>query len=181
LQDFISLDRHGRQSPLIARTTLNYNGETSMKHIIIAVCITTLSACGSSSSGVMKPGKWRTTTEIESFEAPGMPASAVEQMKSAAKGAAVEYCLSAEMASAPGADMFAPKGGGCQAEKMEIKDGKIDAKLSCSANGAKQEILMAGTIEPEIYTLHSTVKASVPGMGETKTVTKVESKRIGDC
>jgi uncharacterized protein DUF3617 len=152
-----------------------------MKRAIILILLTPLTACGLTDSNAMKPGKWRTTTEIESFEAPGMPASAVEQMKAAAKGAAVEICMSKEMAAAPSADTFAPKGGGCTASKFEVADGKIAAKMSCTAGGAKQDIEMDGTIAPELYTIRSTVNSSVPGMGKTKMVTKVESKRIGDC
>lgn len=143
-------------------------------------CVAALSACGSS-SGTVKPGKWQTTTEVESVDAPGLPASAVEQFKANAKGAAVETCLTEEMVSAPGGDIFVPKAGNCSVEKMEIKDGKIDSKMTCTVAGIKQQIVTNGTIQPEIYTLHSTISSSIPGIGATKTVAKVESKRIGDC
>lgn len=157
------------------------NGSIIMKTMLTLCSLGLLCACSMSDSNAMKAGKWKTTTEIESFEAPGMPASLVEQMKTAAKGAAVEMCISEEMAKAPNADTFAPKGGGCTASQFEVKDGKIAAKMSCSAGGAKQDIVMDGTIGPELYTIRSTVSSELPGMGKTKMVNKVESKRIGDC
>ena len=143
-------------------------------------CLATLAACATSDPTAVKAGKWLTTTEIEYFETPGRPAAAVEQMNEATKSSA-EICLNKEGAAAPNADTLAPKGGRCSSSQFEIKDGNLAAKLSCRVGDAKLDVVVDGTIRPELYTIRSTVISTTPGMGETKMVTKVESKRIGDC
>lgn len=155
-----------------------------MKKYVAAATMLGLAACGQlgGDSGGLKPGKWSTTTEIESVEMPGVSPAMVEQMKSSMKAPPVEVCLTKEMVAKPGAEFFgAPAGGGCTSEKMEIKDGKISTKMSCSAGGVKSDIAMEGTMTPESYTLRSTVSTEMPGGKTSKTVAKVESKRVGDC
>ena len=64
-------------------------------------------------------------------------------------------------------------------------DGKIDAKMRCSAGGGTQLMTMAGTYGPDQYQMRMTTQID-PGkaaaaIGAMTMKMQVEGKRIGDC
>ena len=134
------------------------------------------------------PGLYRSTAELVSIEAPGLPAGAEAQMKQmmASKAAPHDFCLTGEEA-AKGYEERVKKLAGrpdCHFDHYSAVAGKLDAQLTCTAQGGLRSVLlMQGSMAPDGSDVTLTMDqsgAQMPG-GSMKMTMRVKSARIGDC
>ena len=134
------------------------------------------------------PGLYRSTAELVSLDAPGLPAGAAAQMKQmmASKAAPHDFCLTGEEA-AKGYEERVKKLAGrpdCHFDHYSATGGKLDAQLTCTGqNGMRSALAMQGTMGPEGSDVTLTMDQSgeqMPG-GGMKMVMHVKSARVGDC
>lgn len=130
--------------------------------------------------GLVRPGKWVSTVNIERMDLPGVPPQQAEQMKRMVEQShTTETCLTPDEARQPQGDFF---GGNenCRYDHFRMGSGKIDAEMRCTQAGATQVMEMAGTYSPEAYQMRMKSRAEGAGEGMTMQM-KVEAKRVGEC
>lgn len=136
-----------------------------------------------------RPGLYRTTSKIVSFEVPGMPPAQAERMKAmfTTTGESREYCLTKEEAE-KGWEAATKKlaDGNCKYDRFNAGSGSLDAKLTCqTGQGMKSTIEMNGTMTSTGSQMKMSVAQVAPqmpgGNGGIRMVAEVSSQRIGDC
>lgn len=137
----------------------------------------------SGDDGLVNPGKWVSTVQIEDMQMPGMPPEAAEQMKRMmAQTHSSESCLTPEEAKQPKGDFF---GGNenCRYDRFRMGNGKIDAEMRCEQQGMTQVMKMDGTYSPDAYSMRMTSNTSggPGGAGNLSMRMKVDAKRTGEC
>jgi hypothetical protein len=135
-----------------------------------------------------KPGLYRSTSKLVSFEVPGMPPAQAEQMRqmfsTTAQGR--EYCLTPEEAN-EGMEGALKKlaDGQCTYDRFNADGEVLDAKLTCdTGRDMKATIAMKGTMSAEGSQMRMEVEQSMPGApggAAVKMVAEIASERIGDC
>ena len=132
----------------------------------------------------VRPGKWRSTVQIEEFELPGAPPEAASAMRNMHNKAQVyESCLTPEEARRPKEKFFAGEGKNCRYDRFTMGNGKIDAVMKCDGEGMDQTMAMQGSYGPDAYQMQMSMKAEA-GAGPPGGLTmkmRVEAKRIGEC
>lgn len=135
-----------------------------------------------------RPGLYRSTSKIVSFEVPGMPAAQAEKMKQmfSTTQQGNEFCLTQQEADKGFEEMTKKLAeGNCTYDRFNADGGKLDAKLTCvTGEKMKASIEMKGTMGAEGSQMTMSVNQSPPGMpagGAVKMVAEVASKRVGDC
>jgi hypothetical protein len=132
----------------------------------------------------IRPGKWLSQVRFEEMNAPGVPAGAAERLNEMAGGQTFESCLTEEQSRRPNEDFFSGRPGNqCRYEKFTMGDGKIDATMRCSHDGAEQVMQMEGSYSPDSYQLRMTSNlAGVPGApGNMQMRMRIDAKRVGEC
>lgn len=135
-----------------------------------------------------QPGKYRSTVNLISVEAPGLPPEAAAQMKQmfARREAGNEYCLTGEDA-AKGYEEGVKKLAGrpnCAFDHYSADGGTVKAKLTCNPpEGGKSVLVMQGAMTPTGSDVTMSMEQSGPDMpgGGMKMKMNVKSERIGDC
>jgi len=136
------------------------------------------------SDSFVRPGKWQSQVRIEQFELPGAPPEMARAMRSMHERAqTTETCLTAEQAKRPKEDFFAGAGKNCRYDRFTMGGGKIDAVMTCSADGMAQTMAMQGTYGPERYQMEMslTAQAEAGPSGEMRMKMRVDAKRVGEC
>ncbi len=140
-----------------------------------------LEAAGGSNNFV-NPGLWRSTVTVDEMTIPGMPPEVAAQMKSTQGRAQVsEQCLTPAQAKRPKEDFFGGKEN-CRYERFAMGNGKIDAVMNCSEDGATQKMTMTGTYSGDAYQMQMAMRAA--GAGESAAMgmkMRIDAKRIGEC
>src|SRR3546814_20826251 len=107
---------------------------------------------------------------------PGAPAAMKDQMaKQFASAGATETCLTQEQADQEDIANAMAKGYGdaCTWTKNAIGGGKIDVAGTCTANGQKVDLALAGTMEPQQNEMTIPTQKAAPTGGQTARQTKV--------
>jgi len=142
------------------------------------------------------PGLYRSSAELISLEAPGLPPGAADQMKQMMASRAVphDFCLTGEEA-ARGYEERVKKLAGrpdCHFDHYSAVGGKLDARLTCTKEGGAGEggagairsvMTMQGTMAPDGSDMTLALEQSgtqMPG-GAMKMTMRVKSQRVGDC
>ncbi len=171
--------------------------------ILAVLAAVSLAACNKTPSGAPKsqdevkaavaqmarprPGNYRSTIKLTSFEVPGMPAAQAERIKPMFASTAQdrEFCLTPEQADKGYREMTDKLAQGhCKYDKFEVAGSTLDAKMSCEVGkGMTSTVAMKGTITAEGSQMQVQVSRDAPGMpgGGVKMVTDVKSERIGEC
>ena len=169
----------------------------SLTRLSLALPLAALAACGEQASSVaeqndaraqaaaqtvvdpnaLKPGRWETKTLITSLG--GSTSEAREQANG--KESALDQCLPQKEARRPDSNFFA--GGDsseCQYTSFEMRNGRIDAKMSCTVTPGTVTMSLAGDYTPTSYALDATATTSgTPGGSTTKA--KLSGTWIGPC
>jgi len=136
------------------------------------------------SDSFVRPGKWRSSVQIEEFDLPGAPPEAASAMRSMHNRAQVsESCLTPEEAKRPKEDFFAGSNKNCRYDHFTMGGGKIDAVMKCTGEGMAQTMAMQGTYGPDAYQMRMSMKAQA-GSGAAGGMTmkmRVDAKRVGEC
>ena len=137
---------------------------------------------------LLRAGKWQTKAVLEELEAPGMPAGIADHMKTMMdKKPGTTSCITEADARKPKADFFGGENKNCSYDHFKMGDGKIDAKMRCSAGGQSQLMTMVGDYSPDQYQMRMTTEmdraagAAAGAMSSLTMKMRVEGKRIGDC
>lgn len=132
------------------------------------------------------PGQWRTTIEVVEADIPGLPPQMAEQMKrQMLQKSTVSSCMTPEQAANPNEDLFAGKSGNCRFDRFTMKDGKVDAAMTCTGGGqgaGAAKIAMTGTFDKTRFQLDNRIEAKGPGAASAmKMRSRVTGERTGDC
>lgn len=134
-----------------------------------------------------KPGLYRSTSKLLSFDIPGMPPAQAEKFKQmfSSTSQAHDYCLTPKDAEG-GMEAAAKKmaEGNCKYERFNATGNALDAKMTCqTGQGMTAAIEMKGTMDPESSHMTMAINQSMPGQqgGAVKMVAEVSSQRVGDC
>jgi hypothetical protein len=135
-----------------------------------------------------RPGLYRSTSKVVSFEVPGMPPAQAERMKQmfSTTQRGNEFCLTPEEAEKGFEEMTKKLAeGNCSYDRFNADGGKLDAKLTCeTGQKMKATIEMKGTMGAEGSQMTMSVVQSPPGApggASVKMVAEVASQRVGDC
>ncbi len=175
-----------------------------MKRYLWLAALALLAACGSGDSVEMEnasvgdvaremgkakdavfvnPGQWEQTATLLEIDAPGIPAQYADAMKQQMGQRQVHRtCLTPEQTKSPREDFFTGADKNCRYEHFKWGGGKIDMKLLCTHEQAKQTMEMAGTYEPDTYQMAMSVASKGSNPMESVTMKmKVDAKRVGEC
>lgn len=139
-----------------------------------------------------EPGLYATTTEMVSFEVPGLPPAQADRLREQMRGLSGEpqpRCLTEAEAEKGFEDMIREIGEGindqtCAFNEFDATASRISARLSCEGEmGVAAELAFAGTSAADGFDLTMDLEASnamIPG-GSMEMRFKVASERIGEC
>lgn len=133
-----------------------------------------------------KPGLYRSTSKIVSFEMPGMPPEQQKQLQQVfSQQQGRDFCLTKAEADKGYEEMTKKLAeGNCKYDKFEASGGALDAKMTCATGqNMTATIAMKGTMTPESSQMTMTIEqsgAQLPGKS-MKMVADVASTRTGDC
>ena len=175
--------------PLAALTACDSSPTVEAKNASVAEVAEKVREASAGGDEYLRPGKWLSKATLEELSAPGMPPEIANNMKlTLASKPGSEVCMTKEDARKPNSDFFTGKQAqNCRYDHFKMGDGKIDAKMTCSAGGGTQHMAMAGDYGPNEYHMAMTTSMEMPksvaaaGMGSMTMKMKVEGKRIGDC
>lgn len=134
----------------------------------------------------LEAGAWQITQEIETLEAPGLPAALVERMASdPGKAPARTACLASSSEAQPDPALFHAPGGQCFWESWQAQGGMLTAVLACTppnpAAGSAR-ISLSGTYTATSFALLSqTTGRNATGELELRLVTRLAGRRTGAC
>lgn len=135
-----------------------------------------------------KPGLYRSTAKLISFEVPGMPPAQADRLKEVfSQQTGREVCLTKAEAEKGYEEMTKKLAaeGKCQYDRFDARGGTLDAQLSCeTGKDMKATIGLKGTISEEGSEMRMTVEQKAPNLpngGAVKMEAEVSSQRIGDC
>lgn len=134
-------------------------------------------------SGMLpRPGRWQANLKFVSMDMPGMPPSAREAMnKSMGTVKSTFSCLTPEKAAKIDGNFFQKAAPGCTYDHYTMKDGKIDALMTCPPGNGPTRMQMTGSYGNDAYDL--TIKGSsemAKGMAMNIEMA-VTSRRVGEC
>ncbi len=132
------------------------------------------------------PGQWRTTIEVIEADIPGLPPQMVGEMKRRMlQKSTVSSCMTPEQAANPNEDLFAGKSGNCRFDRFTMKDGKVDAAMTCAGDGSgagAAKIAMTGIFDKRRFELENRIEAAGPGAAQAmKMRSRVTGERTGEC
>lgn len=130
-----------------------------------------------------RPGLYRSTAKIVSFEVPGMPAAQAERLKEVFSQQGRDFCLTKAEADKGYREMTRKLAeGNCAYDRFDARSGKLDAKLTCqTGKDMKATIEMKGTISAEGSQMRMNVVQAAPNDTSVKMEVDIASQRTGDC
>lgn len=157
--------------------------EVSVRNASVEEVANQVAAATGDDGNFIRPGKWSSKVTVEDLTAPGMPKEFAERMKSTmGAGQAYESCLTEEDARKPKEEFFAGRNNRCRYDHFKMGNGKIDARMNCSQEGATQVMEMAGNYSPETYQMRMSTRTEGAGpAGGMAMRMRVDAKRIGEC
>jgi hypothetical protein len=128
-------------------------------------------------SSMLKPGRWETKTLVTSLG--GATPEARQQANG--KESALDQCLPEKEARRPDANFFAGGDGSeCEYTSFTMRDGRLDARMSCTVTPGTMTVSLAGSYTPTSYALDATASTSgTPGGSATDA--KLSGTWIGPC
>jgi hypothetical protein len=171
--------------PLLLLAACSNEPEVNARNASAEAVASQVQAAGGSDAFV-RPGKWESRVRVTAFEMPGAPPEMANAMRSMHDRAQVATtCLTPEQAKRPKEDFFAGAGKNCRYHHFDMSGGKIDAMMTCEAEGMAQTMTMKGNYSPDDYRMQMSVKADAgagagPQGGMTMNMA-VEARRLGEC
>lgn len=177
-----------------------------MRHVVTATLALALAACGNNdgevrdtdgdgvisaeeveaqlgdamaSGSFMKAGEWESRIVIEDVSMPGMTDDMAAMMQDMMGNRTYSTCLTPEQVEQPDERFFAGTDNDCAYNRFALKDGRIDAQMTCSVEGQTQVMEMSGQYGEESYDL--TMRATSEDQGGMNMTMRVSAERVGDC
>jgi len=121
------------------------------------------------------PGKWQTTTMVESMSMPGMPPEMAKRMMG--KPMNVTICITPKEAAAGPRDVIGKSNGACRYRSFAATAGRINAVMECKTGApTPQLIAVSGTYSQVAHDIRSKMSG-----GAMQSVSRTMGKRIGPC
>ncbi|WP_156842632.1 DUF3617 domain-containing protein [Novosphingobium aquimarinum] len=128
-----------------------------------------------------QPGRWEVQMQIKAFDVPGMPDSMKGMMqKEMGKQRTVATCLTPEEAAKPKGEFFQPGNDDCTYKTFSMEGGRIEASMTCTEQGMKQDLQMQGTYSEDAYDIAIQTKGEMEGKPMSMEM-GIVSKRVGEC
>lgn len=128
-----------------------------------------------SAESPVTPGKWQTTTMIESMSMPGMPPEMSKRMMG--KPISATVCITPEQAAAGPRDMIGKSNGACRYRSFSAVAGRISGVMECkTGTPTPQVIAVSGTYSPIAYDIRSKMSG-----GAMQSSSRTMGKRLGPC
>lgn len=132
-------------------------------------------ASAASAESPVTPGKWQTTTMIESMTMPGMPPEMAQRM--AGKPMSATICITPKDAAAGPRDLIGKSNGACRYRSFNAAAGRISAVMECQAGTpTPQVIAIEGSFSPTGYDIRSRMSG-----GAMQSTSRTVGKRLGPC
>lgn len=132
-------------------------------------------ASAASAESPVTPGKWQTTTKVESMTMPGMPPEMARRMMGKPMSATI--CITPKQAAAGPRDVIGKSNGACRYRSFAATAGRINAVMECKTGGdGPQVIAISGTYSPVAYDIRSRMSGGV-----MQSVSRTMGKRLGPC
>lgn len=121
------------------------------------------------------PGKWQTTTTIESMVVPGMPPEMAQRMRTQPMSATI--CITPEQAAAGPRDVIGKSQGRCHYRNFSAGAGRISGVMECNTGGpTPQVIAIEGSYSPTGYDIRSRMTG-----GAVQSTSRTVGRRLGPC
>jgi hypothetical protein len=132
-------------------------------------------ASAASAENPVTPGKWQTTTTVESMSMPGMPPEMAKRMMGKPMSATI--CITPKDAAAGPRDVIGKSNGACRYRSFAAVAGRINAVMECKAGApTPQVIAISGSYSPTGYDIRSRMSG-----GAVQSVSRTLGKRLGPC
>lgn len=144
--------------------------------------LASLTACGGGEVR-MRPGEWEMKATSVNVSGPGVPPGMKEQMQEAmTKQPAQKQCVTEEEVDKMVTGAMG-NNESCTSRTLNMRDGTIDAELSCRGPGGQPAIVrMKGSYEAESLNFTTTTQITVPGQqGQVNMEVQMTGRRIGEC
>lgn len=146
--------------------------------------VATKVAAATAGGALMAPGHWDGTVTIDDMQVPGMTPDMAKVMKAHLGGARpISSCLTPEQAKQPKGSFFGGQDNqACRYDHFSMSGGKIDAVMTCVAQGVTQTMTMTGSYSPDAYHMQMTSagKGPSPEANVSMKMT-LDAKRTGAC
>jgi hypothetical protein len=134
-----------------------------------------LASAASAAESPVTPGKWQTTTTVESMTIPNMPPEMAKRMMGKPMSATI--CITPKEAAAGPRDVIGKSNGACRYRSFAAAAGRINAVMECKTGApTPQVIAIAGTYSPVAYDIRSKMSG-----GAVQSVSRTLGKRLGPC
>ena len=132
-------------------------------------------ASAANAESPVTPGKWQTTTMIESMSMPGMPPEMAKRMMGKPMSATI--CITPKEAAAGPRDVIGKSNGACRYRSFAAAAGRIKGVMECKTGApTSQVIAISGTYSPVAYDIRSKMSG-----GAVQSVSRTVGKRLGPC
>lgn len=168
-------------APAIALAACNQGPEVREENASVAEVQKEVAEAGGA-AGFVRPGRWESQVTIEEMKIPGMSAEAANQMPNFEGRVQTSVnCLSEEDVKRPKEDFFTGDNKNCRYDRFTMADGKIDAVMKCTDQGATQTMTMQGSYSPTTYNMRMSMVGSGEGAVGMSMKMRVDAKHAGQC
>lgn len=134
-----------------------------------------LASTASAAESPVTPGKWQTTTTIETMAMPGMPPEISKRMMG--RPMTVTACITPKDAAAGPRDVIGKSNGACRYRNFAAAAGRISGVMECKTGApTPQVIAISGTFSPTGYDIRSKMSG-----GAMQSTSRTVGKRLGPC
>lgn len=125
-------------------------------------------------------GQYRSNITLLSFDMPDAPPQMADMMSSMFSRS-FEYCLTQEEVDEGFKSMTRrSQEGDCTFQRFNAAGGRIDAEMTCNADGRPMKMVMQGTGTPTSADITMTMSGDM-GMGNGSMKLRSQHERIGNC
>ena len=125
-------------------------------------------------------GKWETKQDIQAVYKADLNAASKEEIRKTS--ASLDQCLPPEEQKRPDANFFA--GGDeseCSYTEFAMRNGRLNATMSCTATPGTISMTLAGTYTPTSYALNATATTTGIADAPMRTTARLIGTWIGPC
>ena len=165
----------------VALAACSKGPEVHEKNASVAEVANKVADAGGAASFV-RPGRWESTVTIEEMTIPGMSKEMADNMPGFERRQQTSSsCLTEEEAKRPKEDFFAGANKNCRYDRFTMADGKIDAVMKCTEQGATHTMTMQGSYSPTTYNMHMSMEGAGQGAAGMSMKMRVDAKHAGQC
>ena len=168
-------------APALALAACSKGPDIHEENASVAEVANKVADAGGAASFV-RPGRWESKVTIEEMKIPGMSADMANQMPNfQGREQTSVNCLSEEDVKRPKEDFFTGDNKNCRYDRFTMADGKIDAVMKCTDQGATHTMTMQGSYSPTTYNMTMSMQGAGEGAAGMSMKMRVDAKHAGQC